>query len=189
MRTAVTFALSLLCATPVMANRQEFASSPELGRSIWERIRLANAAELAVAQAQMLARGWKPTARYDGVVLSRRAKAVPGITPIGWQQDFWSDESGEVAVWYWDNGDPSDVEFELYVKSYQTGEDVIVEGSYYDTGQWDVTELRWFNYVGGSAYRDFIRERGGLVPVAHRSAVHQGLPCQQAKGRGKYHCV
>lgn len=151
------------------------------GRHIFDevRTRYPQLYEQAIARAR--ARGWKPTEIYEGVHVpgqSDRMRKVPVV--LRDHQDYASVWGGEIAVWYWEDGNPYNFEYQLYVRSYQTGEDAWVEGSFEPTSDWDGWH-RWFGLIGGTRYsreRQYLEARfggGGQVSDAKRRCVGECL--------------
>lgn len=73
--------------------------------------------------------------------------------PASGQDESTSNWAGELAVWYWDDGDPSNVEMQVYALGYNTYEDIWLEGSFQPWSDTD-GDFTWFAHLGGTRYRE-----------------------------------
>ena len=121
------------------------------------------------AEARMLERGFKST---DIVAVARTEQK--GIQPA---QSTYSNSSGEILIWSWDDGDDSTWEGTIYVEDYARG----------GTALWDVQldvstntpQTLWSEYLGGKEADATKFASAADSPVPQIASLHGGLPAPQ----------
>lgn len=120
-------------------------------REVFETFRRAHPEVYKAAYDAAIARGWTPTESFEGY----RERSAPGSVrkrPAGgFQHDYMSGWDGDISIWYWSDGNPDNIEYKIITRSYQTGEDLIVEGSYRPWSDYDGAN-DYFNVRGGTRW-------------------------------------
>jgi hypothetical protein len=139
--------------------------APEMAQNAFARLKERYPERFKAIAEAAAARGWKPTSGFEGWRIPGR----PGTArkkPVSWfsgGQDYAWGWEGEAAVWYWEDGNPWTIEYQLYVRGY-TGEDVWVEGQFVPTSADDGYHA-WFEFLGGSRYSRDREHRAALLRV------------------------
>lgn len=145
-------------------------------KGVFETFRQAHPQAFKEAYDAAIARGWKPTESFEGYKERSRPGAVRKRPAGGLQDEYMNGWDGDISIWYWQDSNTANVEYWITVRSYQTGEDLLVEGSYRPWSDYDGAN-DWFQVKGGSRWtslgertrdgrRELDKERHRLAQVA-----------------------
>jgi hypothetical protein len=104
-----------------------------------DKVKAAKAQLFRKAEARMRERGFEST---DAVMVTKTSSGV--VAPA---QDAYSDSTGEIVFWSWDDGDDSTWEGTIYVEDYATGAYSIWDAQIDISGSRPSTV--WREYQGG----------------------------------------
>ena len=121
------------------------------GKAVFATFRQAHPEVFKEAYNEALARGWKPTDSFEGYKEHSRPGAVRKRPSGGMQDEYMSGWDGDISIWYWKDSNTANVEYWITVRSYETGEDLMVEGSYRPWSDYDGAN-DWFQVKGGSRW-------------------------------------
>jgi hypothetical protein len=146
-------------------------------RAVFEAFRRKHPGLLERLDQEAAARGWQPTDHFEGF----KERTQPGtvrVRPIGgMQNEYMNGWDGDISIWYWQDSNTANVEYRVITRSYQTGEDLIVEGSFRPYSDHD-GQNDWFEVRGGDRWgslqertRQGFNEGGRLLQVAFGGAL------------------
>ena len=126
-------------------------------REVFETFRQKHPGLVERLDGEAAARGWQPTDHFEGFKERTRPGTVR-LRPVGgMQNEYMNGWDGDISIWYWKDSNTANVEYRVVTRSYQTGEDLLVEGSFHPYSDHD-GQNDWFEVRGGDRWES-LQER------------------------------
>ena len=156
-------------------------------KAVFEAFRRKHPGVLERLDEEAAARGWQPTDHFEGF----KERARPGamrVRPIGgMQNEYMNGWDGDISIWYWKDSNTANVEYRVITRSYQTGEDLVVEGSFRPYSDHD-GQNDWFEVRGGDRWGS-LQERTRQGARESGRLMHVGLGAAQQITTDQRRCI